>query len=166
MFFRIKSIHRIISIFIIAIHLVGCSGYRWTTDYDQTVELKGEYKVFINQKYQDHYYQLHDARVLNDTLIGFIKLEDEINSVSRKLNSFVITYEPQINISGIVDLSEISIPFNSIIKVRKFEYSNKTKNLRTFVAVLIPVALIVLIVVEINNMEMKVSPMDGWGSSN
>ncbi|MCU4175493.1 hypothetical protein [Carboxylicivirga sp. N1Y90] len=154
MFFQIKPIHRITSVLIILTHLVGCSGNRWITDYNQEVELKEEYKVFINQKYQKYHYELHDAYVLNDTLIGFINLENKLEFVSRKVNSFVVYYEPHSNIGGTIDLSKVTIPFDSIIKVKKFEYSQEVKTMRTVVAVLIPVVLIVLIVVELNNMDL------------
>ncbi len=153
MVFQVRLLHKIIALIIIAIQLSGCSGNRWVTTYDQTVKIKAESKVFINQKNQN-YFELHDAQTLDNQLIGYVLFEEEINSIPRELEYVVVYHDSQIT-SNDADSLKISIPFESIIKVRVFEYNHKTKSDRTITLVLFTVVPLLIITIALSSIDVS-----------
>jgi len=144
---------------------VGCSGYRWTTNYDQTVELSKEQKVYIIRSNQHLFYELHEAQTTNGGVTGKVNIKEEIKSIPRKKGAVVVYFESQTSIHTEENWFQMTIPYESISEVKRFEFSQETKTYRTVALVLIPVVLFVIIVVELNNADWG-GGMSSMGSSN
>ncbi|WP_212192036.1 hypothetical protein [Carboxylicivirga sediminis] len=157
MFFEQRPYHRIVAFLCIAIHLIGCSGNRWVTSYNKSVELEGDYTVFINQNYRNYYHQLYGAVTSDSALLGYIIPDEEINTVPRQLDYYVVYCDMQLADAAADSLS-VAISFDAIIKVRQFEYNKNVKYARTAVLVALPFVLAIIIYHEYQSMNLDV----GW----
>ncbi|WP_289054351.1 hypothetical protein [Carboxylicivirga marina] len=104
--------------------LAGCSGYMWTTSYEQQIEIDDNQKVIVSKNNEaKRTYELSKAMNSDSSIIGTININNELKSIPAIKDISVVYADSMLSVHEEGSIFNVEIPYTSIIKVRKYEYS-------------------------------------------